>query len=77
MRVTRTIIAPILLHAGTDPSIFMQGTYPAGGALSAFAQLGNIVVILAGVVLLVVFLLTERRAGHRARTAQHGAAQIS
>lgn len=77
MRVTRTILAPILLHASTDPSIFMQGTYPAAGALSSFAQLGNIVVILVGVVLLVVFLLTERRAAHHAGTSQHGAAQIS
>ncbi|MWV48561.1 CPBP family intramembrane metalloprotease [Rathayibacter sp. VKM Ac-2803] len=77
MRVTRTIIAPILLHASTDPSIFMQGTYPAAGPLSSFAQLGNIVVILVGVVLLVVFLITERRAGHRAGTARHEAAQIS
>ncbi|MCY1693529.1 CPBP family glutamic-type intramembrane protease [Curtobacterium sp. SL109] len=24
LRVTRTIVAPILLHASTDPSIFMQ-----------------------------------------------------
>ncbi|PPG79663.1 MULTISPECIES: CPBP family intramembrane glutamic endopeptidase [unclassified Rathayibacter] len=77
LRVTRTIIAPILLHASTDPSIFMQGTYPAAGTLSSFAQLGNIVVILVGVVLLVVFLITERRARHRAGTAQHETAQIS
>ncbi|MCM6761280.1 CPBP family intramembrane metalloprotease [Rathayibacter sp. ZW T2_19] len=77
LRVTRTILAPILLHASTDPSIFMQGTYPATGALASFAQLGNIVVILVGVVLLVVFLITERRAGHRDRVARHESAQIA
>ncbi|NQX03315.1 CPBP family intramembrane metalloprotease [Rathayibacter sp. VKM Ac-2856] len=77
LRVTRTIVAPILLHASTDPSIFMLGTYPATGTLTSFAQLGNIVVILVGAVLLVVFLLTERRAGRRAGPAQHDAAQIS
>lgn len=68
LRVTGTIIAPILLHASTDPSIFMQGTYPASGALASVAQLGNIVMILAGVVLLVVFIVTERRTGHSNRT---------
>ncbi|WP_228497539.1 MULTISPECIES: CPBP family intramembrane glutamic endopeptidase [unclassified Frigoribacterium] len=64
LRVTGTIIAPILLHASTDPSIFMQGTYPLQGGLGSLAQLGNIVVVLVGVVLLVVFLVTERRAAH-------------
>ncbi|NQX17940.1 CPBP family intramembrane glutamic endopeptidase [Rathayibacter sp. VKM Ac-2857] len=63
LRVTRTILAPILLHASTDPSIFMQATHPAAGPLGSVAQLGNIVVILAGAVLLVVFVLTERREG--------------
>jgi len=62
LRVTGTIIAPILLHASTDPSIFMQATYPLQGGLGSLAQLGNIVVVLVGVVLLVVFLVTERRA---------------
>lgn len=64
LRVTGTIIAPILLHASTDPSIFMQGIYPATGGLTSVAQLGNIVMILVGAVLLVVFIITERRAGH-------------
>lgn len=67
LRVTGTIIAPILLHASTDPSIFMQGSYPASGSLSSIAQLGNIVLILVGVVLVVVFIVTESRAGHRHR----------
>ncbi|GAA2173121.1 hypothetical protein GCM10009846_13790 [Agrococcus versicolor] len=65
LRVTRTIVAPILLHASTDPSIFMQGTYPLTGPLASLAQLGNIVVVLVGVVLLVVFLITERRSAAR------------
>ncbi|MFT2816807.1 CPBP family intramembrane glutamic endopeptidase [Leifsonia sp. A12D58] len=77
LRVTGTIIAPILLHASTDPSIFMQGTYPATGSLSSFAQLGNIVLILVGVVLLVVFIITESRAGHRNRSGLVDSARIS
>lgn len=70
LRVTGTIIAPILLHASTDPSIFMQGTYPTTGGLASIAELGNIVMVLVGVVLLVVFIVTERRAGHHNRTGR-------
>jgi membrane protease YdiL (CAAX protease family) len=75
MRVTRTIIAPILLHASTDPSIFMQGIYPAEGSLSSIAQLGNIVLILVGIVLMVAFIITERRASHRNRARSVGSSQ--
>ena len=50
LRVTGTIIAPILLHASTDPSIFLQTAYPADGALTGFAGLGNIAVVVAGFV---------------------------
>ncbi|WP_259614065.1 CPBP family glutamic-type intramembrane protease [Microbacterium paraoxydans] len=53
LRVTGTIIAPILLHASTDPSIFLQTLYPAEGGLTAVAGLGNIVVIVAGLVLMI------------------------
>jgi len=70
LRVTGTIIAPILLHASTDPSIFMQAAYPVPGALGSIAQLGNIVVILVGLVLLIVFVITERRGGHNVPAAR-------
>lgn len=59
LRVTGTIIAPILLHASTDPSIFIQATYPAPGSLTALAGLGNVVVVVVGLVLLVVFIITR------------------
>lgn len=52
LRVTGTIIAPILLHASTDPSIFLQTAYPAEGALTGVAGFGNIAVIVAGFVLI-------------------------
>jgi membrane protease YdiL (CAAX protease family) len=52
LRVTGTIIAPILLHASTDPSIFLQTAYPAEGALTGIAGAGNIVVIVTGLVLI-------------------------
>lgn len=58
LRVTRTLLAPILLHASTDPAIFLQTQYPAGGALGSVAGLGNIAVIVTGVVL--VFFIRGR-----------------
>lgn len=61
LRVTGTIIAPILLHASTDPSIFLQGSYPADSPLTALGGLGNIAVVVVGVVLLIVFIATQRR----------------
>lgn len=51
MRVTRTLLAPVLLHASTDPVIFMQVQYPVDGPLGAIAGLGNIAVIVTGLVL--------------------------
>ncbi|MFJ4164617.1 CPBP family intramembrane glutamic endopeptidase [Microbacterium sp. NPDC089698] len=53
LRVTGNLIWPILLHATTDPSIFLQGLYPADGALTRLAAQGNIAVILVGLVLLI------------------------
>lgn len=58
MRVTRTLPAPVLLHASTDPAIFMQAQYPAEGPLAAVASLGNFAVIAVGLVL--VFLIRGR-----------------
>ena len=53
LRVTGNLIWPILLHASTDPSIFMQGAHPADVPLAAFAGFGNIVVVATGLVLLI------------------------
>jgi len=69
LRVTRTIIAPILLHASTDPSTLMQSSHPAPGALTALAGLGNIVVIVVGAVLLIV-LIVSRGAAPRGPVAK-------
>lgn len=52
MRVTGTIIAPILLHASTDPSIFLHTAYPVEGAAGSIAGLGNPAVIVVGIGLL-------------------------
>jgi membrane protease YdiL (CAAX protease family) len=53
LRVTGNLIWPILLHATTDPSIFLQTLYPADGALTGIAGLGNIAVTVVGLVLLI------------------------
>lgn len=53
LRVTGNIIWPILLHASTDPSIFLLSAYPGAGPLSPLAGLGNIVVVITGLVLLI------------------------
>ena len=53
LRVTGNLIWPILLHATTDPSIYLQTVYPSAGALTVFAGFGNIAVIFAGLVMLI------------------------
>jgi len=53
MRVTGTLLAPILIHASTDPSIFLQTEHPVAGPLGSFGGLGNIAVIVVGLVLLI------------------------
>ncbi|AMB59949.1 CPBP family intramembrane glutamic endopeptidase [Microterricola viridarii] len=58
LRVTGNLIWPILLHASTDPSIFLQTEYPAAGPLASIAGLGNIAVIFTGLVL--VFFIRGR-----------------
>ncbi|NYF12801.1 membrane protease YdiL (CAAX protease family) [Pseudoclavibacter sp. JAI123] len=53
LRVTGNLIWPILLHATTDPSIFLLTAHPGTGPLTAFAGFGNIAVILFGLVAII------------------------
>ncbi|WP_217184928.1 hypothetical protein [Streptomyces sp. AC495_CC817] len=53
LRVTGNLIWPILLHASTDPSIFLLGSYPTTGAVAGIANLGNPVVVVLGLLLLI------------------------
>ena len=50
LRVTGNLIWPILLHASTDPSIFLLTAHPGVGPLASIAALGNFPVILFGLV---------------------------
>ena len=60
-RVTGRLIVPILLHASTDPSIFLFTQYPAANPIAPVAGFGNIVVIATGVILLVVLIFSGGR----------------
>ncbi|MGH1550738.1 CPBP family glutamic-type intramembrane protease [Leifsonia poae] len=53
LRVTGNLIWPILLHASTDPSIFLSTLYPTQGAAATLGGLGNPAVIAAGLILLI------------------------
>jgi membrane protease YdiL (CAAX protease family) len=62
LRLTRRLIWPILLHASTDPTISLFAAHPSSGnPLSIVASLSTYLVIITGAVLLVVFLVSERR----------------
>lgn len=71
LRVTRTLIAPMLVHASTDPSIFLFGAFHTTNPLSLLAALSSYLVIITGFILLIVFLVSERRRG-RTETATDG-----
>jgi len=58
LRVTGNLLWPVLLHATTDPSIFLLTAHPSDTALTTIANLGNIAVIAVGLVL--VFFIRGR-----------------
>lgn len=63
LRVTGILIWPILLHASTDPSIYLLTQYPGDSSLAKIAELGNFPVILVGIVL--VFFVRGSQGGGR------------
>jgi len=70
LRVTGNLFWPILLHASTDPTIFLHGEYPAeGNPLSILSSLSTFLVVGAGIVLLIVFIVSERRRERSGLTA--------
>jgi uncharacterized protein len=72
LRVTRTLIAPMLVHASTDPSIFLHGAYPANPLIGVIPALSTYIVIVTGLVLLIALIISERR---RSRIVATDAAQ--
>jgi membrane protease YdiL (CAAX protease family) len=61
LRVTRTLIAPMLVHASTDPMLFVHGAHPMGGVFGILPSLSTFIVIITGLVLLIVLIVSERR----------------
>ncbi|WP_075201159.1 CPBP family intramembrane glutamic endopeptidase [Leucobacter japonicus] len=62
LRLTGRLIWPILLHASTDPTLFLFGAHPAqGNPLALLPAVSTYLVIATGLVLLVVFIVSERR----------------
>ena len=61
LRVTRTLIAPMLVHASTDPTLFLHGAYPTSSLLGVLAALSTYIVIATGFILLIVLIVSERR----------------
>ncbi|MGN8553381.1 UNVERIFIED_CONTAM: CPBP family glutamic-type intramembrane protease [Microbacterium sp. SLM126] len=61
LRVTRTLIAPMLVHASTDPAIFLHGSYPSDSPLGILPALSTYLVIATGLILLIVLIVSERR----------------
>ncbi|UNK71521.1 CPBP family intramembrane glutamic endopeptidase [Microbacterium sp. H1-D42] len=53
LRVTGSLVWPILLHASTDPSIFLATSYPTTGLGATLGGLGNPAVIIVGLILLI------------------------
>jgi membrane protease YdiL (CAAX protease family) len=72
LRVTRTLIAPMLVHASTDPTLFLHGSYPANNIFGLLPALSTYLVVATGLILLIVLIVSERR-----RTAQHNLADVS
>lgn len=61
LRVTRTLIAPMLVHASTDPSLFLHGEFPADSPLGILPTLSTYLVIATGFILLIVLIVSQRR----------------
>ncbi|MGV8883264.1 MAG: CPBP family intramembrane glutamic endopeptidase [Rhodoglobus sp.] len=62
LRLTGNLIWPIVLHASTDFIRPLQEEHPLGGnPFSIIAAFGAYLVVATGVILLVVFLVSERR----------------
>ena len=62
LRLTGRLIWPILLHASTDPTVFLFSEHPTtGNPRSIVPSLSTYLVIIAGAILLVVFIVSERR----------------
>ncbi len=61
LRVTRTLIAPMLVHASTDPALFLHSAYPSNSVVGLLPAFSTYLVIATGFILLIVLIVSERR----------------
>ncbi|NQX18178.1 CPBP family intramembrane glutamic endopeptidase [Rathayibacter sp. VKM Ac-2857] len=61
LRVTGTLLGPILLHASTDPTLFLRAEHPAGTIAGLLPAFSTYLVIATGLILLLVLVVSERR----------------
>lgn len=69
LRVTGRLIWPILIHASTDPAILLFSEHPTqGNPLELLPALSTPLVITTGALMLIVFIVSERRVTRSRRT---------
>lgn len=73
LRLTGSLWAPILLHASTDPTLFLHGEFPVSNVFGLVSSLSTFIVILTGFTLMIVFIVSERR---RARALSRASADL-
>lgn len=61
LRVTGNLVWPILLHATTDPTLFLHGGDPVSNVFGVWATLSTLIIVLTGVILLIALIVSERR----------------
>ena len=61
LRLTGNLIWPVLLHASTDPTLFLHGGDPAPNLFGLWAGFSTYIILVTGAVLLIVFIVSERR----------------
>lgn len=61
LRVTGNLIWPILLHATTDPTLFLHSEDPVPNIFGIVPALSTFLIIATGLVLLIVLIVSERR----------------
>lgn len=67
LRVTGNLIWPILLHATTDPTLFLHGNDPADNLFGLWVRQSTLLIVLTGLILLIVLIVSERRRAHKDR----------
>ncbi len=69
LRLTGRLIWPILLHASTDPTVILFAEHPtSGNPLILIPSLSTHLVTVTGIILLIVFLVSERRRSRESRS---------